>query len=196
MKVIFVRHAESEDNVKRIVQGQKQTRLTKKGREQSKKLAKRLKNEEIDIIFSSDLNRAIETTKEIIKFHKAPVIYTEELRERNLGILEGKPFDEFNEILKKSKEGFYYNPEGGESVEDFQKRAAKFFKKILKKYKKKTILIVSHGGLTKGILAYLLKQPIEDIFKEKMHNASVNILEIDDKSKKVKVHVLNCTKHL
>lgn len=90
MKIILTRHGRTIENDKRILQGHMQTGLSAEGIQQAKKLARRLKNEEIDIVYSSDLKRAADTAKEIAKFHKnIPVYFTEELRERNLGSLQG-----------------------------------------------------------------------------------------------------------
>ena len=76
MKLILVRHGETEGNVKQIIQGQTHGKLTKKGIKQAKLLARRLKNEKIDVVFSSDLQRAKNTTKQILNHHcKIPVFY-------------------------------------------------------------------------------------------------------------------------
>lgn len=70
MRLILVRHGETFENYHKITQGQLNTKLTQKGFEQIKKAAQRLKNEKIDIAFSSDLDRAVNTCDEILRFHK------------------------------------------------------------------------------------------------------------------------------
>ncbi|GBE19836.1 glucosyl-3-phosphoglycerate phosphatase [archaeon BMS3Abin17] len=72
MKLILVRHGETEENKRREIMGQKQGTLSSLGIEQAKKVAQRLKDEKIDYIFSSDLARASDTAKEIHKFHQNP----------------------------------------------------------------------------------------------------------------------------
>jgi len=57
MRLILVRHGETEENVAKITQGHMPSKLTKQGIEQAKKLALRLKDEKIDKIFVSDLKR-------------------------------------------------------------------------------------------------------------------------------------------
>lgn len=74
MKLIIVRHGETEENASEIIQGHSLGKLSKKGIEQSKKLALRLKGEKIDMIFSSDLERAKDTIKEVARFHKVQYI--------------------------------------------------------------------------------------------------------------------------
>ena len=70
MRIILVRHGETEDNKKRIIQGHLPGKLSDKGIEQARKVANRLKNEKVDYIFSSDLDRAKSTAEEIAKFHQ------------------------------------------------------------------------------------------------------------------------------
>ena len=66
MKLTFVRHGETEENVKNIIMSQLNGKLTKGGLEQARKLAKRLANEKFDIIYCSDSQRTKDTAKEII----------------------------------------------------------------------------------------------------------------------------------
>ena len=68
MRLILTRHGQTEENVKRILQGHMPGKLTPLGIEQAKKLASRLKDENIDAIYSSDLARTTDTTKEMDLF--------------------------------------------------------------------------------------------------------------------------------
>jgi len=82
MKLILTRHGETIENQKGIMQGHLPGHLSKQGVEQAKKLALRLKHNEIDAIYSSDLKRAADTAKEIARYHKKiPINFVQELRE-------------------------------------------------------------------------------------------------------------------
>ena len=61
--IFLVRHGETEDNVNQIMQGQTHGRLTQHGREQAASVARRLANEDVAAIVSSDLRRAIQTAE-------------------------------------------------------------------------------------------------------------------------------------
>ena len=112
--------------------------------------------EKIDAIFSSDLKRAKDTTHEIVKFHNIPIHYTVEIRERKMGIFEGKHEEEFFRTVDESKlPRTQYKPEGGESFVEVKKRAQDFINKLFKNYKGKTVLVVSHGGFIKMMLGIL-----------------------------------------
>ncbi|MBI2129677.1 histidine phosphatase family protein [Candidatus Woesearchaeota archaeon] len=196
MKLIIVRHGETEENTKGITQGHKHGKLTKTGIEQARKLALRLKDEKIDCIYSSDLQRAKDTTEEIAKFHKAPIHYTSELREQHPGVFEGRPREELRKTKEESRLSLAeFKPEGGESFTESKERAQKFLNMLFKRHTKGTILISSHAAFITMLLGILLNKSIEEAFKLRQSNACVNIIEIKENSKH-KVHAINCVKHL
>ncbi|MEK6916030.1 MAG: histidine phosphatase family protein [Nanoarchaeota archaeon] len=84
MKLIIVRHGETFANEKGISCGWHNSRLNKVGLEQAKKLAYRLSNEKIDIIFCSDLMRCRQTIKPYLEKVKKEINYTKLLRERGI----------------------------------------------------------------------------------------------------------------
>ncbi len=196
MRLILVRHGETEENVAKISQGHMPGKLTKKGTEQAKKVALRLKDEKIDKIFVSDLKRCVDTAAEIIKFHpKAEVIYEPAVREQNFGIFEGKPYGSMTKAAEAAGINPYeLKPEGGESFSEFRKRVVTFIEQLIKKEHDKTILIVSHGGPIRHFLLHYLKVPKEK-WPEYVHeNCAVTILEIDEKGHKI--ISFKCTKHI
>ena len=122
MKLIVVRHGETEENLKGQMQGHIPGKLTQKGIEQAKKLALRLKDKKIDVIYSSDLARASDNSKIIAEKHPdTPLIFTEKLREISRGEWEGKTAKELGfENYPKGK--FWPLPKDGESHEELGKR--------------------------------------------------------------------------
>jgi broad specificity phosphatase PhoE len=83
MKIIMVRHGETVENTKHIIMGHRHGTLSRKGRAQARAVARKLRNQRIDVIFSSDLGRARETAKQIARYHRVPVVYTKALRAVN-----------------------------------------------------------------------------------------------------------------
>lgn len=177
----LLRHGESVKNVKKIEVCWPEkipSPLTKKGREQIKKVALSLKKEKVDLIISSDLLRTKETAEIVAKEIGVKVIFDKRLREINFGIFNGGNAKEMNT---------YFNPEGklsqrevlfkkfekrwpqGENYLDVQKRLYSLLLSLEKKYKGKKILLVSHcrpitflEALMKGwsrekIIDYILK---------------------------------------
>ena len=168
MRLIIVRHGETFANLNNISQGHLDSKLTKKGINQAKKVAQRLKNKNIDIAYSSDLSRVLDTCNEILKFHpQTKLIISKKLREQNKGIWEGKDRGERDKVMVS--EGFtWYNwePKNGESMIKLNKRIISFYKNKILKNTNKTILIVSHGGPISGLLAHLHKDNIKNFWNQ------------------------------
>jgi len=82
MKIILTRHGRTVENDAGILQGHLPGKLNEKGIIQAQKVAIRLQDEHIDYMYSSDLDRAADTTREILKYHPdVPVEFIQELRE-------------------------------------------------------------------------------------------------------------------
>lgn len=196
MKLIIVRHGETEENVKRIIQGQTHGTLSKKGQEQARKVGEHLKNEKIDVIYVSDLKRTIDTAAEIIKHHPdIEVIYEPRIRERNLGIFEGKHFTKLHEHVKNSGiDYFEFKPEKGESIPEANNRIIEFYNEIIEKHSGGTVLIVSHGGTIAALLLHILKKTRKDYKEYHPKNTAITVIEINENGNKI--HKLNSTEHL
>lgn len=196
MRLIIVRHGETLENRNKITQGQSNTQLTAKGFEQAKKVSQRLRNEKIDIAFSSDLDRASDTCKEILKFHNnAKMVKTPILREQANGIFEGKTREEKRKILVSDDTPFYeWCPEGGESWVDVWNRVIPFFNKIKKEYSVETVLFSTHGRPIRCILSDLQNKHIETAKDYVLKNTTVSIINID--GEEVEFEALNCIRHL
>ena len=197
MRLILVRHGETVENRKGIVQGHTHGTLSKNGVKQARLVAKRLSDLKIDIIFTSDLRRAKNTAKEIAKYHpESKFVQDKRLRERAFGLYDGKHKDFVIEKVLQKK-SFSYSPPKGESFEDVIKRVKSFYKEILKNHAKKTVLVVAHGGIlvffTRLVLGKSLKASIQR--SEFQKNTAVTDLKIIGKGM-VRTLCLNCDKHL
>ncbi|MEM4755572.1 MAG: histidine phosphatase family protein [Candidatus Woesearchaeota archaeon] len=196
MKLILVRHGQTLGNVKKIIQGQQHGKLSALGKEQAKKVGLRLKHEQIDAIYTSDLQRAKDTAQEIIKYHpNATVVYSPLLRERHYGEFESKAYGSLSEYVNKNKLcHWHFVPKGGESNYQLHQRILRFFTSLLKKHKQQTVVVVSHGNILTLLLIHLFKKQLHDYREMHPDNTAVTILEF--KGKTMQVHVFNCTAHL
>ena len=89
VQVILVRHGETDWNKARRVQGgNSDTQLNQSGKEQAESLALRLKQEEVQAIYSSPLLRALDTAQAIARHHQVEVQIEPALKELNVGDLE------------------------------------------------------------------------------------------------------------
>lgn len=196
MRLIITRHGETKENKAGIIQGHSPGVLSDLGKEQAGKLAKRLKDEKIDLIISSDLDRALDTAKAVIKFHEGvDLVLDERLRERCFGGLEGKkrkdlgiPMDmPFVESLKSLKD------EDFENNKEILARAKDLVKDVLEK-DQGNVLLVGHGGICKFVIAVLDGKNIEDLKDVKLKNTSISIFE--GENGEMGLRLLNCVEHL
>jgi len=196
MRLILTRHGETEENQKGILQGWRPGHLTAKGKKQAKLLAKRLQQIHIDVIYTSDLRRCVETAQEIARHHKDVRFLKEKiLRERKLGEFEGKALGQADwEALPGD---VYTNkPKGGESFVEVRKRLERFYKKLLQQYKDETIVVVTHGGSLLLLQGLIYNKDLKSSLKlpQQKHTA-ISEFEINRKGRH-KVLCLNCEKHL
>jgi broad specificity phosphatase PhoE len=194
MKLYLVRHGESIANSQRKHQGDSyDTDLTELGFEQAKKLANRLKEFNFDIIYTSHLKRAKQTADEINLFHNKEIIVNKKLKERDNGDFSGKVW---TEELWKGMIGDKMNikaPNGENRIDQYN-RVKPIIDKILKL--NKDILIVSHGGTIKSILASLFPEKnLEEIHKL-YKTGNTCLYKIEVQNKEAKIIIENCTKHL
>ncbi|MBS3167823.1 histidine phosphatase family protein [Candidatus Woesearchaeota archaeon] len=175
MKLIFVRHGQTRENRKHIIQGWLPGHLTQKGKDQVEKTAKSLKNNKIEIIYTSDLKRCLDTAKIIAKYHNVKIIKNRLLREKRYGIFEGKSKEEYEHAdLKGDK--FHQKSFSGENWLDVQKRIKKFYSYILQKHNSGTILIVSHQGALGVFECVVRNLDLRKYFvKFRLTNAGVSI---------------------
>jgi probable phosphoglycerate mutase len=175
MKLTVVRHGETTHNAKKIVMGQKHGNLSALGKKQVRALGKELKKYKFDFIYCSDLKRCKDTLKEIAKYHKhIPVIFTPELRERNMGIYEGRPRVDLDKAFQKYR---------GSSVHFKPKE---FLNYLAKNHQEDRLLIVTHGGVLRVVAAILQKISIPKLFKTiTFHNTAISEYEVWGKSIKV-----------
>lgn len=200
MRVIFTRHGETKENIAGISMGQGvDGTLNETGILQAQKLAQRLKNEKFDYVYVSDLKRAVDTAKEIHKYHsQAELLLAPELRERNLGIYEGGPREHWKKVMKESPVPFHsFKPEKGESYQELQERVKKFFHQLLEIHPADNVLLVAHTGVLTMLFLHLFDRPIalEEYEQCKPENTAVTICDISPDGK-CTTHLLNSTEHL
>ena len=163
--IYLVRHGETFDNARQIMQGQTQGELNEKGREQAQQVAERLANEPIDAVVASDLHRAIQTAEIIAAPHGLPVRTTELLRERDWGSFTGRFIPDLR--------GETW-PDDIESEDTLLNRARSFIIYITTTYPGKRVVAVGHGIVNKAILAVYAQCPMREV--QRMMNAEVRVL--------------------
>jgi len=148
MKLYLVRHAERGH-------GADQDTLTDRGLSQAEALVNVLGAYPIKKVYCSSANRARLTIKPFLEKFRGEVVYTPDLEELRLGVLQGKTGEEFRSALSASglsKEEF--RPEGGENCNDFRMRVKRFIVG-LKDETVENILICTHAGVIRLFLEFV-----------------------------------------
>lgn len=177
----LVRHGQTLWNVERKYQGQSDVPLTKIGKLQAEQVADKLKDKDIKAIYASDLSRTVHTAREIAKHHNLEVINDKDIRELSLGVWEGLTFNEVNERWSKEfrewqEKPFEIKPPEGETLTDLYNRTGRFMMRAAKAHPKEKIIVVTHAGPIRAILAQILNLKRDFFWKFKISNTSVTEL--------------------
>jgi len=149
LRVVLVRHGETEGNVRGIVQGQLDTPLTEKGISSTLIKAKKISHFPFDAVYCSDLKRTVETFKLIqrgIEGLPGPV-FTRALREIDFGDLAGRLKKEIMPTILKHKESPEVPYPSGESGGGFITRVKSFFSMLMGHHVGGQVLVVTHFGV-------------------------------------------------
>lgn len=149
MKLYVVRHGQTDQNVLGLVQGDTESDLTEKGREEAKALRELVESLDVDVVVSSPLRRALDTAK-LITGNKKEIVTDDRLIERDYGLSEGKPVDE--ELTIKYWD-FRLNTDINEveKVQDLMFRITEFIEDLRNKYENKKVLVVAHSAILRAI---------------------------------------------
>ena len=187
MKIIIVRHGESEGNTKEIFAGVTNVPLTKRGNDQAEKTARYiLENYKIDRIYSSPRQRAYDTALPVSKALGIEIEKCDAFMEINGGEWEGLLFsdlphmykDEFDIWINRQSEAVC---PGGESVKEVYRRANDALLKIAEENSGKTVLITSHATPVKAICCGVLYGDVGKMSEMNwVSNASVTEIEYND----------------
>ena len=178
-QVIIVRHGETLWNIKGIRQGHLDSPLTESGTAQAKALGERLKREKFTALYSSDLDRAVETAQRITALTGHEIVTDLRLRERHLGIFQGLTADEMKQRypeeyrLNRSLSPNYVIP-GGESIVQQVARNIAYLNEIAEKHRGETIVVVTHGGVLSGLFRHTFSIPFGAPRRFEFVNAGLN----------------------
>ena len=184
-KVYLIRHGAAEHTGRGIFAGITDSKLVPLGEKQAHLMRKRMRNEKIDVIFSSPIQRAMPTAE--IIFPKREIHVIEGLRERDFGVMENRPVTELSAaqlaIFDKTGE---MKARGAETVTQVKRRTHTTFMGIYKQHKGRNIAIVAHNEILKGVVSSLVGCPYVSI---RFYNASMS--KLDDFGGRWNIEVLN-----
>ncbi len=186
MRMIVVRHGESEWNRIHRYQGQLDAPLSDLGLRQAEALAERLKGEQFEIIYSSRLQRAALTAEAIGRYHPSvDLLHDEALLEINHGAWEGRYAHEIAEEFAEGLAEWRQHPTrsqmpGGESFSNILKRTLEFKDRAYAQHREQTILVSTHDVVVKILVADALGMDMDRINRIWVTNASISVIEYGD----------------
>jgi len=196
-KIYLIRHGETESNRKGIFRGRLDIPLSQNGKEQAADLKRYFENIPVDIVYTSPLQRAVETAESVFPEHTP--VKEKWLNNLDLGEWSGMEKNLVKERFPEMWENWVNRPEsirfpGGERLDDVHRRSRLFFEKV-NAAEAETIAAVSHRSVVKVLIAAAVGVERNYYWKFHLDNASVSLLHYEQERGYTLVK-LNDTHHL
>jgi probable phosphomutase (TIGR03848 family) len=191
-KFLLIRHGSTNMVGKRFSGRMPDVHLDENGKQQAKEIAQRLKSLPIKAIYSSPLERTIETAMPLAKELNLSVQTSEEFTEIDCGEWTGKEIDG----LRDDKQFKLFNSfrsiapvSGGEWMAEAQLRMVRQMQNLCLQHPGETIVVVSHGDLIKAAIAYYAGIHLDLFQRLEIDPASVSIVIIYEET--ARIHLIN-----
>jgi len=155
--LLLIRHAESSWNAADRWQGHGDPPLSDRGRAQANALARELDREAIDVLVSSDLQRAAETAAILGQARSLQPEWNPRLRELDIGDWEGLTRDQIQrtagDVLRRFDDGdLDVRPGGGENLREIEQRAVSVVTELIAAHPGRRLAVVTHLGVIRALL--------------------------------------------
>lgn len=187
-KFLLIRHALTDSVGKQLSGRTPGLFLNEEGKNQAVDLAARLKKYPIAAIYSSPLERAVETATPLAKSHNLSCIASDDFLEIDYGKWTNCTIEE----LKNDPQFQRFNTfrsctriPDGELMSEAQQRIVKGLEKLQKLYPDKTVAIISHADIIKAAVAYYAGIHLDMFHRIEISPASVSIVELYDDTARI-----------
>lgn len=187
-KFLLIRHAANDTLGKRFAGRAAGVSLNEEGQAQAEKLARRLDGLPVAAIYSSPLERAIETAAPIAKMLELEVVVREEFSELEMGEWTNRSFDELRgEPVFRQFNSFRSGTRvpGGETMLEAQARMIAGLEKLRARHFDETIAVISHADLIKSAVAFYAGIHLDLFQRIEISPASVSVVEIGDETARI-----------
>ena len=188
MKLLVIRHGESEADLLDVHEGRADFALTERGHRQAESMAEYVaENYIISKIYASTLTRAKQTAQHLSHKTTIPIIFDKNLMEFNNGLLAGLPRDVVREkypiIPDLPIDKAVY---GQESQVEFRQRAENALSRVISESQAyETVAVVSHGGMINQLYRSLFEMPVDCKFFFNTADTGIHIWSVSDTERRV-----------
>jgi broad specificity phosphatase PhoE len=198
LTILFLRHGQTDWNKAGRWQGHADIPLNETGQRQAEALCQRLRNWPIETIYTSDLQRCVQTAVPLANELGLEPIETELWRERDVGDFSGMTGDQarknYPEIWAQAVRGMI-DPPNGEPFADVQARAWRAFETVAEAHSEGMVAVITHGGFLHALLGQVMGIDPEIYGRFSIRgNTGLSIVEVNDRGPVVTL--LNDTSHL
>jgi len=185
--IIFLRHAQAENNTERILAGRTEgVPLTKTGIEQAEQIAKYLKPLDISAIYSSPIERASHTAKIVAKNRSLDYELDDRITEIDMGKFTRMNYDDMfakygNIFLRFYENDPVITEQEVETFPQVQGRVLDMVNYVVKKHKNENVILVTHMDPIKSMLSTVMDLKPKTLFELIIANASLTIIKEQDK---------------
>jgi len=180
MNLILVRHGEIPSNIKKVYAGRRPEKLNDKGIRQSQDVAKKLLDFRVDAIYTSPIQRAVQTAEIIREKLNVNVVTMTAFRELEMGPWEG--MSEIGIARQYPKEWKIWNTRpaelrlsGRETLDELQERVLTGINAVYQNNTDKNIVIITHVAIIRVLLLWHEKKSL-NLYK-KIHVPNVGVFE-------------------
>lgn len=195
LRLILIRHGETEAAARGRCYGKLDVCLSDLGREQMRRVARRLKKTHINAVYSSPRRRAYESAEIIASKHNLEVSSDSRLCEIDFGKFEGLTYDEAAERYPEEYRAWMERPTevtfpGGENFTALRERVTNCAAHIRASHSGQIVAVVTHGGVNRVLLAEALRMDSQDVFRLDQSYAAISIIDYYDQMPVVRL--VNC----
>ena len=186
--IIFLRHGQAENNTKKILAGRTPgINLTEEGKKQAEQAGKILESLDVAAIYSSPIDRAVQTTEIIKKYCNVEYKTDDRLIELDMGQFTMMPYQEIfnkhgNVFLKFYSGSEEVSENGVETFAKVKKRINDMVDFVITKHKNENVVLVTHMDPIKAMIGRVLDLKPEVLFELIIANASLSIIKNHDQN--------------
>ena len=188
MKLLVIRHGESEADLLDVHEGRADFALTERGHKQAEAMANYVAdNYDISKIYASTLTRAKQTAQHLSDKIGISIVFDENLMEFNNGLLAGLPRavvrEKYPEVPDLPIDKAVY---GQESQVEFRQRAENALSRIMNEAENdETIAVVSHGGMINQLYRSFFNMPVDCVYFFNTADTGIHIWSLTDRERRV-----------